>query len=808
MKFPSRKERLVPAAILLFFAVLTLIHLYPLPFHPASGVEDVMDSLLNTWIVGWVQGNLAAPARLFDANAFHPHPGSLSYSEHLFPLALMSFPARLVSHNPVLVYNLLLFFAYYMNAAAMFFLVRRLTRNDWAGAVSGVIFAFNSFQLQHVTHLQIVSSWFIPLAFIHLHEFIRGRRTKDAALFSLFFTLQGLTCVYHGLFFISILAVLLPAAFLLHRSEFRLSAAVRFFSPLLPSALVLFLFSMPYFAMTRHFGFQRELTKGADLINYLAVVPRNILLGRWLSPLGGNEFRLSPGIFAVVLALIFGLSQRKNARAVPAVLGRILFAIPALSALAAGLILITGGFAFRLGRLKISARDPVPALEVFVVTALIAFAVSFAAFVARKRPAGEELKNLYLYSVLLVWSLCLSFGGYLSVFHRPLFKESSAAGLFTPFRWLHAWVPGFKGIRVPARYAVFVAFSLAVLAGYGFSRLAKALKTPGRRAALAAGLLLLINMEYLAVPQRMQRVPVGEDIPPTYRWLKSRPGNAAVLELPFLQPIGREAAYMYFSLFHGKPIVNGYSGFIPPATNYIRQVFKTFPSWECLDVLRTLDVRYLVLHGQGYAEPRRSNIRRALQSRFADSIKMTASFRYSPRKPHKLERLLGSDVVYEIAPGRIERPLARPGRELPPERWTVRSNRSRYQLPNLRDGRIETRWLTMTSKRTGDYLQAEFKAPENVVGIRLILEPKDARHHFAVSLGVQTSSDGVKWKNHEFAYSPGEFVKNLIEDPKNPVQKIRLDGEPVKFVRLTQYGRDPETVWSVAEMKLFVEEPH
>jgi len=808
MKFLPRKERRVPAAILLFFAVLTLIHLYPLPFHPASGVNDAMDTLLNTWIIGWVQENLAAPARLFDANAFHPHPGSLSFSEHLFPLALMSFPVRLVSHNPVLVYNLLLFFAYFMNAAATFFLVRRLTQNDWAGAVSGVIFAFNSFQLQHITHLQIASSWFIPLAFIHLHKFIRDRRTKDAALFSLFFTLQGLTCVYLGLFFISILAVLLPAAFLLHRSEFRLSAAVRFFSPLLPSAIVLFLFSIPYFGLTRHFDFHRELTKGADIINYLAVVPGNILLGKWLSPLGGNELRLAPGIFAVVLALVFGLSQRNNARALPGIPRRILSVIPALSASAASLILITGGFSFRLGRLKISARDPEPALEIFLVTVLIAFAVSFAAFVMRKKSAGEEVKNLYLYSVLLVWSLCLSFGGYLTVFRRPLFGESFAAGLFTPFRWLHAWVPGFNGIRVPARYAVFVAFSLAVLAGYGFRHIAQALKNSRWRAGLAAGLLLLINMEYLAVPQRMQRVPVGKDIPPTYQWLKSQPGNTAVLELPFLEPIGREAAYMYFSLFHGKPIVNGYSGFIPPAANYIRQVFKTFPSWECLDILRALDVRYLVIHSQGYAEPRRSNIRRALQSRFPGSIKKTAAFRYSPREPHQLERFLGNDAVYEIVPGRIERPIAGPGRELPPERWTVRSNRSRYQLPNLHDGRIETRWLTMTSKRTGDYLQVEFKAPENIVGIWLILEPKDAYHHFAGSIGVETSADGLEWKNHEFAYSPGEFAKNLIEDPKNPVQKIYLDGEPVKFVRLTQYGQDRKTVWSVAEMKLFAEEPH
>jgi formylglycine-generating enzyme required for sulfatase activity len=49
---------------------------------------------------------------------------------------------------------------------------------------------------------------------------------------------------------------------------------------------------------------------------------------------------------------------------------------------------------------------------------------------------------------------------------------------------------------------------------------------------------------------------------------------------------------MYLSLFHGKSTLNGYSGFIPYSSDYIRAVFADFPSWGAIDILQKLNVKF------------------------------------------------------------------------------------------------------------------------------------------------------------------------------------------------------------------------
>ena len=67
---------------------------------------------------------------------------------------------------------------------------------------------------------------------------------------------------------------------------------------------------------------------------------------------------------------------------------------------------------------------------------------------------------------------------------------------------------------------------------------------------------------------------------------------------------GYDPRYEYFSIFHWKPLVNGYSGFYPPS--YIRQLLdlQRFPAPSSLRALRLEGVRYLVIHESGYGQDR------------------------------------------------------------------------------------------------------------------------------------------------------------------------------------------------------------
>ena len=61
---------------------------------------------------------------------------------------------------------------------------------------------------------------------------------------------------------------------------------------------------------------------------------------------------------------------------------------------------------------------------------------------------------------------------------------SMGPGPWRPYGWLFRFVPGFNGMRVPARLASVVILALAVLAGAGFAWLFDRL--PKRWAAIAA----------------------------------------------------------------------------------------------------------------------------------------------------------------------------------------------------------------------------------------------------------------------------------------------------------------------------------
>src|SRR5206468_5921732 len=102
----------------------------------------------------------------------------------------------------------------------------------------------------------------------------------------------------------------------------------------------------------------------------------------------------------------------------------------------------------------------------------------------------------FFYLLLGLVSLVLTFG--LSG-HVP----GTSIDITLPYAFLYDWIPGFKALRVPVRFAVLVDFSIYVLAGYGLARLwlldfgfrrGNALegKRPTLATKIASGLLILL----------------------------------------------------------------------------------------------------------------------------------------------------------------------------------------------------------------------------------------------------------------------------------------------------------------------------
>ncbi len=76
------------------------------------------------------------------------------------------------------------------------------------------------------------------------------------------------------------------------------------------------------------------------------------------------------------------------------------------------------------------------------------------------------------------------------------------------------------------------------------------------------------------------------------------PEHRAVLELPIYgRPgVSRNARYMVNATRHWKPLVNGYSGFVPPDYGVTARTLNGFPDAASVEWLRSKGVTTVVLH--------------------------------------------------------------------------------------------------------------------------------------------------------------------------------------------------------------------
>lgn len=165
---------------------------------------------------------------------------------------------------------------------------------------------------------------------------------------------------------------------------------------------------------------------------------------------------------------------------------------------------------------------------------------------------------------------------------------AGSLGLNTQFHaFLYGAVPGFRAIRVPARWAVIAYVGLSILIALATAMLAKR----SRIAAFAVPLAFAITLWQAPVRWFL----IDPRPAPVYPWLARQSLQGGVIELP----IHQESDYdvLFRSTVHHQPIVNGVSGFAPPQRTEIDTLQATTPIPDTLvDRLRESNVALLILH--------------------------------------------------------------------------------------------------------------------------------------------------------------------------------------------------------------------
>jgi hypothetical protein len=211
------------------------------------------------------------------------------------------------------------------------------------------------------------------------------------------------------------------------------------------------------------------------------------------------------------------------------------------------------------------------------------------------------------------------------------------------FASLYTYILPFRALRVPARMGMFVAFSLAVLAGFGVVRVCERLTSSGMRRSLVAGIVAILLAEYASRPAI---VDVNERIPEVYGdILRDRGDGPTAVLFEFPMSFFDNPMYLYYSTFHWQHLVNGYGGFYPPSYWRLAEAITNFPDERSMTEIRRHGTNYLVIHGTRLRGTRYETLTAALDAR--DDMTLVS------RRPwYELDKH-SSISVYRILPLRI-----------------------------------------------------------------------------------------------------------------------------------------------------------
>jgi len=604
-----RSGRRAALLALLLYGAIALALFPRLVMHLAGAFPgDLGDPPSQAWVMTWDLHALTTHglslSALYDGAIFYPFHDALAYQDTLLGILPLAAPILLLTGNPVLTYNALFLASFVLCAWGAYLLALLLTKDARAAFLAGLIYGFSPYRMVHLYHLNLLCGMWIPLALVCWERVRRGDARYWAGV-GLFVALQALSALYYAAF----LAVALGLLFLIHLRRAP-CASVR---PLLRGAaatatccaLALAPFVAPYIRVERQLGGSRGLGQvvyfAADLRDFLHSVDLSVLYGWSGHTLGvGSTDALQylwPGVTALALAL-WGMKGRRAKD--------------------------EGRWAISPSRRKAWAMG-----QQYVPT------------------DDHRLSPIALrptaYALLLVAAAVLCLGPFLKVW-------GVRTMLPLPYLLLYP-LPGFTGLRDPARFGAIYTLALAVLAAYGAAALLrvrepatdvawqttdttvspgspvsaypllmkpKRCSRPRRQSPWSAmrgqaqangvrarGLLVtaLLAVAILAeswiAPLPAVPVPVGAAVPPVYHWLAARP-VAPVLELPIgldnKTVWAEQAQMMLYATYHWRPIVNGTGGFAPPGYAHDAAVYMSFPSPAALGLLRARGVRYVIVH--------------------------------------------------------------------------------------------------------------------------------------------------------------------------------------------------------------------
>lgn len=297
------------------------------------------DTFFSVWIFGWQAHQLIAdPVNLFQGNIFFPFQNTLAFSEIILPGALWYLPLAYATQNPVLAYNLVVLASFPLNGFAMYLYAldwlattdreqrlpsspspHALRHTRYAALLAGIIFAFCTYKMGELRHVQLLMAMFMPLTLLYVARWARRPNLRNSLLTALFFSLNALSSLYYAVFLAFAILLYVIVDFALRR--YRLTRAHLAFGALaaLSAAALVAPFVLPLLQIERQYNFSAGRNPrlfSARPYSYLAAPASQWLYGNLTRAfyVASKGQPLFPGLAATALSILgaVALMARKN----------------------------------------------------------------------------------------------------------------------------------------------------------------------------------------------------------------------------------------------------------------------------------------------------------------------------------------------------------------------------------------------------------------------------------------------------------------------------------------------------------------
>jgi hypothetical protein len=422
-----------------------------------------------------------------------------------------------------------------------------------------------------------------------------------------------------------------------------------------------------------------------------------------------------------------------------------------------------------------------PGLTVVALAALAALTIRRSAWTGAAGRPEKWTWHLGIYSAILCLALWFAAG-------------PAVPG---PYVALLRFLPGFDGLRVPARFVVVVALALSVLAAAGsawlFGRLRPRVATI---AAIVLGTAIVLEGYGGAMPMlpfrhdQRTRTQLNE-------WLRHGPPGG-LLELPIagpeLEPF--TLVYQYNTLRHGRPVVNGYSGY-----GYGLQDFLGGPGSPVrdpdaldglLDGLSAIGVRYVVLHKSEYSD--RPELGWPDPKRLVDAIDRAAG---------RPGRQFSNAVGWLLEPPRARAPvdesaLSAVRLEASMAAASAMADRLRFAF----DGNLDTKWHSGAPQAGSEWVRLTFGRDVDI-GRVVVRTGRSGVGDYPRGLLIESETgDGSRMTLFSGSFLPA-LVRGLSTGARDASAVLDLPSNGTRTLWIRQTGRSPTWQWAIQELQIY-----